>query len=176
VLRVGAIVAPCEHHDTGAHEAGEVVDVAVRLVVDDAAPEPDDALGAEVVAQHALDLAARKRGVAVGVEQALFCCQHSALAVDVDRAALEHDRCAVALDAFDFEHLLRDAFVAVPLCVEAILASTPRVELPIDAAHAPGRVDNERRPDVAHPRVVARQLEHPDPRREHRAAGLELRV
>ena len=61
-----------------------------------AAPEPDDALDAEVVAQPRLDLVARQRRVAVLVEQALLRGDQRPLAVHGDRAALEHEVGGVA--------------------------------------------------------------------------------
>ncbi len=51
----------------------------------------------------------------------------------------------------------------------------PGVEVPVDAASAAAAVEDERRPDVAHPRVVACQLEHAHRPRQHRAGALELR-
>ena len=72
MLRVGLVGGPRQQDDTGADEAGEVVDVAVRLVVVDAVAEPDHALDAEIVPQVLLDLSSRELGVAVVVEQALF--------------------------------------------------------------------------------------------------------
>jgi hypothetical protein len=84
VLRVGLVIGPGEQHDAGPGEAGEVVHVPVGLVVVDPLAEPDHLLRAEMLKQHLLDLLARQLGVAVGVEQALFCGHHGALAVDVN--------------------------------------------------------------------------------------------
>ena len=137
MVRVRRVIAPGEHHDARPCEAGEVVHVAIGLVLRHAAAEPDHPLGAEVLEQHPLDLRTRAAGVAVGVQQALFGAQHRALAVDVDRAALEHDRRRVARAALHLEHLARDALVALPGGVQAPGAPAPRVEPPVDAAHRP---------------------------------------
>jgi hypothetical protein len=105
VLGVVVIVGPRERHDAGAHEAAEVVDVAVGLVGVHATAEPDDRLHAEEVAQAAFDLVAAQLRVAVAVEQALLRHEARALAVDVDRAAFQHERRAVAVGALDLQHL-----------------------------------------------------------------------
>ena len=76
VLRVALVVGPRQRDDAGPHEAAEVVDVAVGLVVVHAAAEPDHPLDAEVVAQAALDLVAAQLRIAVGVEQALLGDEH----------------------------------------------------------------------------------------------------
>jgi hypothetical protein len=55
VLRVRLVPGPGQQDDAGASEAGEVVDVPVGLVLVDAAPQPDDLLGAEVFEQRPLD-------------------------------------------------------------------------------------------------------------------------
>ena len=57
-------------------EAGEIVDVAVGMVVHQPRAEPDDALEAEVLAEPLLDLLAGQL-IAVGVEQALLGRQHA---------------------------------------------------------------------------------------------------
>ena len=72
VLGVVLVVGPGQQHDPGPGEAGEVVDVAVGLVFEDAGAEPDHLLGAEVVEQDPLDLLLGELRVAVRVEQALF--------------------------------------------------------------------------------------------------------
>ena len=120
------------------------------------------------------------RGVSSGlrlrVEQALFGRQHRALAVDVDRAALEHDRRPVAVGALDLEHLGGDPFVAVPGRVEAALGppqalkcqSTPR-RPPSPSTTKVGPVSRIQASSLA-------ELDDPDRRRQQRAAALELGV
>ncbi len=88
--------------------------MAVGLVGEDAATEPDDLLGTEVVAQMSLDLLARELRVAVAVQQTLLGGQSRALAVDVDRSALEHQRRPVALGALRFQYRGGDPVVALP--------------------------------------------------------------
>ena len=126
MLGIGRVLDPGQEDDAGAGEAGEVVDVAVGLVLEDAVAEPDHLLGAEVVVERRLDRGAVELRVAVRVQQALLGGQHRALAVDVDRAALEHERGAVAAVAFDLEHLRGDPVVAVPGRVEPAVERRPR--------------------------------------------------
>jgi hypothetical protein len=176
VLRIGLVLGPGQQHHPRPREAGEVVDVAVGLVPEYAAPEPQHLLGAEVVEQLPFDLLAGELRVAVGVEQALFGGEHGPLAVDVDRAALEHDRSPVPIGALDLEDLAGDPVVAVPGEIEAALEPAPGVEDPVDAAPAAFAADHEGRPRVAHPGVVGGELDDPDRGREQRSAVLELGV
>jgi len=167
VPRVRRVVGPAEQHDAGTHETGEVVDMAVGLASSHSPrPEPQNLLGSEVLAQRALDLPTRERRVAAGAEQALFGVITVPSPSDVDRAALEHERRTVARGAFDLEHLGGGAIVAVPREVQPAIEASPRVEVPVDAAQAAAVVEHERRPDVAHPRVVG-----PTARRRARRRG-----
>ena len=152
-----AVVGVGQQHDAGRDEAREVVDVAVGLVPGQPAAEPDHLAGTQVLAQQPLDLGAVEARVAVGVEQALFGRQHGPLAVDVHRPALQHQRRAVALGAFDLEHPRGGLFVALPAGIEA----APGVEAPVNAAATPGAVEQEARADVPHPGVVGRDLDQP---------------
>ena len=149
----------------------------VGLVVVDAPAEPDHLLGAEVVEQRLLDLLARELGVAVGIEQALFGRHHGPLAVHVDRAALEHDRGAVAIGALDLEDLLRRPARRGPSGKYRPPSSPPQaLKRQSTPRRPPPPSTHEGRARVAHPRVVGRDLDHADRGREHRAAVLELGV
>ena len=65
VVGIGLVGHRLEHDLAGRDEGADVVDVAVRVVVlDQAQPQPDHALGAELRAQLRLDLLARERRVA----------------------------------------------------------------------------------------------------------------
>ncbi len=63
--------------------------MAVGVVVQQADAQPQDTLQPQIGTQPLLDVAARKAGIAVGVEQALARRHAQARAVDIDRAALE---------------------------------------------------------------------------------------
>ena len=139
--------------------------MAARLVVHDSVAEPDHAVDPEMVTQPALDLGSRQRRVAVRVQQALLGGEHRAFAVDVDRSTFEHERRPVADVAVVIEHPRGDRVVLVPRVVEP----APRVEQPVDPTSVALGVDDERRPDVAHPRVVARHRHHLDRVRERGA-------
>ena len=176
VLRIALVVRPREHHFAGPRETAQVVDVPVRLVVDDAFAQPDDAGDAQVFVQQDLHLTRVELRIAVRVQQALLGGEQRALAVDVNRTAFQHERRAIAVAAFDLQHLARDQVVLVPRKVEAVAQSAPGVEQPVDAAHGALVVHDERRTDVPHPRIVARHLHDADRVRQHRPRVHELRA
>src|SRR5690606_10723403 len=147
----------------------EVVDMPARLVIDDSFSEPDDAGYAEVFVQQYLELSLVEMRIAVRIEQALFGRDERALPVDVDCAAFEHERRAIAIASFYFEHLARDEIVLIPGKVEARAQAAPGVEHPIDAAHLTRIVDDERRTDISHPSIVARELYDSNRIGQHRA-------
>ena len=147
----------------GRDETRDVVDVPVRLVRVDAVLDPQHLLAAEVVADHLLDLFFALIGVAALREQAHLGRQHRTLAVDVDRAALEHEAlCAVAVHVRDLADLARDLVVLVPGEIQPVDEPAPGVELPVHRAKTALVVHKERRPAVAHPRVVALELHDAD--------------
>lgn len=140
--------------------------MTVRLVVQHAFAQPDDGFDVQVTLELRLDLRATETRVAIGIEQAFLGRDHRALPVHVDRAAFEDEWRPVTLAAFDLGDFLRYRIVTVPGKIEAALQAAPRVELPVDAADAAAIVDDERRPDVTHPRIVAREFHHAHRRRQ----------
>jgi hypothetical protein len=130
--------------------------VAVGVAIGGVAePQPHDHLDAQIVAQALLDLLARERRVAVGVQQALLGGDEGPLAVDEERATLQHERGLVATHAEVPGDQARDLRVAVVW--EVLLA--PRVEPEVDQGDAARSVPDEDRAVVAHPRVVDRERE-----------------
>ena len=105
-----------------------------------------------------LDLLARERRVAVGVQQALLGRDEGPLAVDEERAALQYERGLVAAHPEVLGDEPRDLRVAV---VRQVLLA-PRVEPEVDERDATRRVPDEDRTVVAHPRVVDREREDLD--------------
>ena len=109
--------------------------MTVGLVVHHAEAEPDDRVAAGVAAEKVLDLGARPRGIAIRVEEALLRREQRALAVGVNGAALEHQRCAVPRHVFVGTHRGRHRIVVVPRRVQPAMRpphalnsqSTPRV-------------------------------------------------
>ena len=157
-------------------EADHVVDVAVGLVGVDAVAQPEDLFAAEIVAEHMLDRAAVHGGVAPLGQQAHLSREHRALAVDMDRPALEHEALsAVGIDALELADLLRDLIVEIPREIEPVDEPAPGVERPVHGAHAAVIVDEERRPAVADPGVVARHLDDAHGARQALARVLVLR-
>ena len=94
VVLVGAVGLARDDDGGGADEAREVVDVTVRVVAGDAAVEPQRLRHAELLREHALEIALGHARVAdlhgLG-EEALTRREHRALSVEIDAAALEHD-------------------------------------------------------------------------------------
>ena len=176
IERVLRVVRPDARDLARADEAGHVVDVAVGLLGVDAVAQPEHLLAAEIVAEHALDGAAVHVGVAPLGQQAHLGREHGTLAVDVDRAALEHEALgAVGVDALDLADLLRDLIVEIPREIEPVDKAAPGVERPVHGAHAAVVIDEERRPAVADPGVVARHLDDAHGTRQALARVLVLR-
>ena len=71
-------------------EAGEIVDMPVGMIVEQAFPQPQHVRQAQAPRQQGFDLPAIKVGIAIGVEQALFGRDEQAGAVGVDRSAFEY--------------------------------------------------------------------------------------
>jgi hypothetical protein len=109
--------------------------------VGDAVAEPQHLVDTEQPAQARLDLGARQRRVAVLVQQALLGRQHSAGAVDVDRAALEDQPAVELRQAQRRGHLSRDRVVEVP---RRVLAA-PGVESAVHGGEAAVRRRGSRR-------------------------------
>ena len=81
----------------------------------------------------------------------------------MDRTALEHEAlCAVAVHICDLADLARDLVVLVPGEIQPVDEPAPGVELPVHRAKTAPVVHKERRPAVAHPRVVALELHDAD--------------
>src|SRR6185503_855874 len=156
MIRVGAVRLDDGHDRARRDEPREVVDVAVRVVARDALPEPEDLADAETVAQQALDVDARQLGVPIRVQEALLRRQQRALAVDLDRAALEHDaRLRVPRHAERLGHLSPDLAVEV----ERRVLAAPGVVVEIDGEprllRRPAR--HEDRAVIAGPSIVRRE-------------------
>ena len=155
VVRVGRVVAGLGEHDTRSHEGADAIDVSIGVRVLETAPgEPDHLGDAEARRELLLDLLARHPRVAVGVKQALLGGDQGALAVDRDRASLEHHGRCDPRDLEQREQLGADG------CVEVVgqEALAPRVEREVDAASSAGVIHDHDRTRVAQPRVVDRQL------------------
>lgn len=174
-LRVVAVVGPLQHHFAGAHEARQVVDMAVGLVELAAARQPDHLLRAQVVGEAPGDLGLAQVLVAIAVEQALLGGENAALAIALDAAQLSDQWRAIAVEVFDLEDLGGDLVVLVPGVIQAAVEAAIGVELEVDAAHFAALViDHEARPAVAEPGVVAGHFHHPHLRRQQPAGIGEL--
>src|SRR5690606_8091796 len=147
----GLVVRPCERDDAGPHEAADIVDMAVRLILIDTAAEPDEFFDGEIVRKHRLDLLSREAGIAVRIEKAFLGGEECALAICMDGAAFEHDGRAVAVHALDLRDLGGDEIVLVPGEIEAAIEPAPGIEYPVDGTHATLPVHDEGGAAIAHP-------------------------
>src|SRR5450830_705593 len=94
--------------------------MAVGFVVEQTVRQPDDLIHSQVGAQRSLNGCAVEMRVAVAVEQAFFCGDQGAFAIDVNRTAFQHKPFgAIARRAFDLENLAADLRVTVPRCIQA---------------------------------------------------------
>ena len=155
MLRVARVIGPGQRHLARGDEAGEVVDVAVGLVVEDPLAQPQHGRRTGVGTEQGLDLPATEMGVAVGIEQALLGDEQRALAIGVDRPTLADHRRAVPIEPLDLEDLARDGIVLIPGVVEPAPMPTPGVEHPVDAADLATIAHDAGRADITHPGVVA---------------------
>ena len=90
--RIGVVIARCHRQRQRArsHEARQIIDMAVGMIVDQPVAQPQQPFDPQVAVEPCLDLLPRQMRVAVGVEQALFGGDAKTGAVDIDRAAFEH--------------------------------------------------------------------------------------
>ena len=164
IVRVFGIGLSAQDDCPAAHEAAQVIHVAVGVVARDAAAEPEDVRRAEVIAQHALEVGPREPGIpdlGLRIQQTFFSRQQGADAVHVDAAPFEdHGTCG--LDARQPELLrdqIRDAVVLLPV---AILGPAVEVEACDRRLRARPRSFDEDRAEVASPAAVGGESEEVD--------------
>src|SRR5688572_2779818 len=160
VLRVAGVVGPVQRDHSRLHETGQVVDMAIGLVVDHALAQPDDLPHAEVITQMLLDVRTAHVRISVAVQQALLGDQRRALAIHVDGAAFIDERRAISVTGFDLQHLASHGVVQVPREIQPAVEPAPGIEAPVHTAFHAFLVDHERGADVAHPGVVVGNLDH----------------
>ena len=123
VLARGIGIDACDHGVRG-NEAGDVVDVAVRVVTDNAGAKPDNILNAEKFGKDALVVALLHSRVPLlhATEQALFGGDQRTASVHVERSAFK-DNVPVCERRLDFlclsslGHQASDLFVAPPVWI-----------------------------------------------------------
>src|SRR6266704_6913465 len=145
VLDIALVVCPSQNDFPGPHEARQVVDVAVGLVIEHALAQPDHLADTEIGAQVVLDLLAAQGWITVGIEQAFFGDQYRALAIDMQGAPFIDDGRPVSLAALDLENLARHQLILVPGEVEATVQTAPGIEVPVDTSDSTTPVDHKRR-------------------------------
>lgn len=157
VVLVGGIVALDIEDCVVGGETGERVNVGIGIVAGEVAVvDPQDAVGAERVAETVFNLSAREVAVAVGGEEAFGGGEYRAAAVAFDGASFEHE--AETVVERGAEHagageLGSDEVVEV--CGEF---QSPPVETEVDEADAVVAVDHCYGTEIACPRVVGGYL------------------
>ena len=140
----------------GGDEAGDVVDVAVRVVAGAASVEPEGLVDAEVVVEGLFELLAAEAGVALldlG-EEAFFGGEQNACSVGVDGAAFEDDAVVSGFglelgQVVELRYAVRDLVVVVVVWILG-----PGVELPVGDGSVACRVFEEDGAGVAEPDAV----------------------
>ncbi|CDZ87266.1 hypothetical protein RHRU231_230094 [Rhodococcus ruber] len=162
-VRVAPVALVVDEDHTRGRDRGDDVDVPAGavafLVPRQPARQPDRAGRAEGAPQFRFDRGLVQVRVAPGVELDGLGEQDGAETVDLDAAALVDQHRGDALDAGALEHERRDPGVVVPA---GPVLGAPPVEHPVDPAAAAVVVEDEGRPDVAHPGVVQRGLDQFD--------------
>ena len=168
VLRIALVVGPGQHDFARLHEGAQVVDVTVSLILDDALAQPDDIRHAQIFVQQDFQLPLVHVRIAIRIREAFFGRDERAFAIHMNGAAFENQRRPVSIGAFDLGHLACHQVVLVPWKVQTAVQATPRIEDPIDGASLTALANHKGRSHVAHPRIVARHLDHSYGIREQR--------
>ena len=139
-----------EQHAARPRETGDVVDMAVGLVIRESVAQPDHLADAGIERERFLDLLLREIGIAVRVQQSLLGGEQGALAVHMDRAAFAHQRRAIDLQALTLQHAAGEFRVVR----EGKIFVAPGVELPLHAGARAIRPTQHGGAAVARPRVI----------------------
>ncbi len=150
VIDVVVRITLAHRHRTGddarRDKAGQVVDVAVGVVVQQAVTEPQHLARAQRLRQRRPGRGLAPAGVAVGVQQALARGDDRPLTVVIQRPTLENEAVTVQRHAGGRADLVRDGVVMLELVLSA-----PAVEA---EGGGRGRSGTEDRPGVAQPDVA----------------------
>ncbi len=95
VVGVRPVRLHANQYTAGCNETGDVIDVAVGLLVGEALAQPDHTARAGVERENLFDFLLREVRVAVHVQKRLLHRQQCALTVTMDRAAFVKQRCVV---------------------------------------------------------------------------------
>ena len=149
VVFVGGVFLDNGDHRVRVDETGQVVDVAVGVVADNAFAEPEDLFHTKVIAQVVFDFLLGEVRVAILIEQARLGGEQRAFAVYFDGAALEdHGRGEKA-----HSEKLGDMLGYIVVEIARWIFAAPRVVAPIDDRHFLVVADEDRSV-IAAPRLV----------------------
>jgi len=150
VLAAGRMLA---QHMSRRDEARDIVDMAIRVIIEQAVSQPDHLIHTKRRRQSRLSVRLGPVAVTVRVQQTLPGCQQPPFPVDIDRAALQHHVMHTHPDAFSTSHCCgririagHQVFAAPPIEAEGF-------RLPAALA---GRDD---RPGIAQPDVAGRNFD-----------------
>ena len=160
VVGRGGVVLRHRHEPAPADEAGEVVDMAVGVVVGQPLADPEDLVDRQALADGGVEGRVVAALGPVGVVLDGLGREQEAVARDLDAAALELEGIGEAADAAALGDARRDLVVERGLELPA-----PAVELPVGEGDLAGAVvAHEDRPVVAAPDVVRRDIRQLDDR------------
>src|ERR1700682_1423546 len=144
-----------------ADEAGEIVDMAMRVVTGDAIFQPEDLRDAEVAAEDVGVIFTGESVIALLAlaEQALFGGEQGTAAVDVDAAAFE-DHTAALVDGLPGEAFEFLVYVGDSKGVFFVIAVFgPAVEEPVRVSDFAGTASHADGTGVAHPAAIGGHAE-----------------
>ncbi len=145
-------------HDPGTDAEGDVVDVAVGVVVmEQTVGEPEDPLDAQPPPELGLDAGPVEAGVPVGVEQALLRRDHRPRSVHGDGTTLQHE--GEGVDAVEAQ-VLTHATGELGVLVIGVELLAPGVEHGVEPGPSSVPVGEDDGADVPGPRVVDGPLDH----------------
>src|SRR5690606_13518078 len=100
-----------------------------------------------------------------GIEQAFLGGDQGALAVHMNRPALQYEAVGtITRAALQAENLVGHLIVPVPRPVQAAIEAAPGIEHPVDTAHPALAIGNEGRAGITHPGIIAADFHYPNGR------------
>src|SRR5690606_9381820 len=100
-----------------------------------------------------------------GIEQAFLGGDQGALAVHMNRPALQYEAVGtITRAALQAENLVGHLIIPVPRPVQAAIEAAPGIEPPVDTAHPALAIGNEGRAGITHPGIIAADFHYPNGR------------
>lgn len=112
----------------GVGEAGEIVDMPVRVIPDDSFAEPKDLGHTEVIAEVLLNLRFGEMRISIGIKEASFGGEEGTASIDLDGAAFHDDAGRKERESAKSGDVLGEGVVEI----EWRIFAPPRIVSPID--------------------------------------------